>query len=84
LRLKRQGLEQGFRLVLTRPPTKREKQRIESLYAETKIEFGSDLAAAANLVASAGLDRLTADADLAAWVTVANVLLNLDETLTKP
>ncbi len=84
LRMKQQGLEHGFRRLLTRSPTERELQRLENLFCETRLEFQSDLAAAANLAESAGLDRLSATADLAAWVTVANVLLNLDETLTKP
>ncbi len=84
LRLKTDGLQQAFRRVLTRPPTSRETDRIEELFTQAETEFQSDLADAANLVQSAGLDRIQSDANLAAWITVANVLLNLDETVTKP
>ena len=82
--LRDEGVEYGFRRVLIRKPTEQERQRIGELFADNKREFDSDLAAAANLAETAGLDRITADAELAAWVTVASVLLNLDETVTKP
>lgn len=82
-RMRQNGLSYGFRLLLSRPPSDRELERLQSLFDSAQREFAADLAAAANLAESAGLDRITADADLAAWITVANVLLNLDETLTK-
>ena len=84
LQMKQHGLDDGFRRLLTRPPSDHERDRLTRLREQTVAEFRSDLAAAARLAESAGLDRLTADHELAAWVTVANVLLNLDETLTKP
>jgi hypothetical protein len=82
--MRKQGLQYGFRRLLTRPPTDHEVERLQLLYEQAQSDFSRNLAAAANLAQSAGLDRLGADADLAAWITVANVLLNLDETLTKP
>jgi hypothetical protein len=82
-RMRQNGLSYGFRLLLSRPPSDRELERLQSLFDSAQREFAADLAAAANLAESAGLNRITADADLAAWITVANVLLNLDETLTK-
>lgn len=84
LRMRTKGLEFGFRSLLTRKPTDAEADRLRSLFDEVKADFEDDLAAAASLAESAGLDRATADAELAAWVTLANVLLNLDETVTKP
>ena len=51
-------------------------------------EFESDPTAASELLEVArvhigGLDAGVSDADLAAWTMVANVLLNLDETLMR-
>ncbi|MCG8649019.1 MAG: PSD1 and planctomycete cytochrome C domain-containing protein [Pirellulales bacterium] len=84
LRLRDGGIQHGFRRVLTRPATPEEVSRLEVLFESTRNEYARDLAAAANLAQSAGLPRISSNADLAAWITVANVLLNLDETLTKP
>ena len=72
-------LTRGFRLVLTRPPTDRELARLASLYQALQIEFADDRTSAEALVAAAGIQ--SGDA---AMIAVANVLLNLDETLMKP
>lgn len=82
--MREKGLEYGFRRVLIRRPSDQELIRLQTLYDEVRGDFDQDLAAAANLAESAGLDRVNADAELAAWVTLANVLLNLDEAVTKP
>ena len=77
---KRMGnLAHGFRLVLTRPPTERELQRLTALYDELKRDFGQRPEDAKTLLKSAGLGEGDA-----ALVAVANVLLNLDEALMKP
>ena len=73
------SIEHGFRLVLTRPPTELETARLDELYQSLKTDFAADPEAAKELLESAGLQ--TGDA---AMVAVANVLLNLDETLMKP
>jgi len=78
-------VEQGFRLVLVRPPTKKESQRLIDLLESVRQEFKSDDAAAADLIKSAnatppaGVDP----AEFAAWTVVGNVLLNLDETMMR-
>ncbi len=75
----------GFRLCLARDPTDRESDRIARLFGDARLRFGSDPEAARKLAtdpigpAPAGSDL----ADLAAWTVVANVLLNLDETLMR-
>ncbi len=72
----------GFRLVLARKPRKAELDHLVALYAENLAQYRRDPAAAAAMTAGAiadGADR----AELAAWTVVANVLLNLDETVTK-
>lgn len=72
-------LKHGFRLVLIRPPKDFELERLEKLYASMKEHYRDDPEAAKALVASAGLKE-----GEAARIAVANVLLNLDETLMKP
>jgi hypothetical protein len=82
--MQKEGVESGFRAVLTRPPSERETLRLQQLWGETRDDYQNDPAAAADLAQSAGLPAKDADPELAAWITVANVLLNLDETVTKP
>ncbi len=75
----------GFRLVLSRPPSDNELAKLVKLHADSAAEFAKDKAKATSL-ATDPLGPLPEGADavnLAAWTTVANVLLNLDETLMK-
>jgi hypothetical protein len=75
----------GFRLCLTRPPSEAELQRLVRMYEEALVSYRQD-AKAANDLATNPLGPIPPGADvaqLAAWTTVANVLLNLDETLMK-
>jgi hypothetical protein len=75
----------GFRLCVARAPSPRERELIVRLFAENLAKYRKDAAAARALAASGGTE-LAAGLDateLAAWTVVANVLLNLDETVTK-
>ena len=72
-------IEHGFRLVLTRPPTAEETERLNALYETMKADFASKPEEAKALLQSAGLKEGDA-----ARVCVASVILNLDETLMKP
>ncbi len=72
-------INHGFRRVLIRLPDEQETSRLVTLYESLRNDFADDDAAATELLRSAGLS----DGD-AAMVAVANVLLNLDETLMKP
>lgn len=72
-------LTHGFRLVLIRPPSDKELARLNELHGAMKRHFENDPEAAKELLNAAGLKEGDA-----AMVAVANVLLNLDETLTKP
>ena len=74
-----ESLEHGFRLVLARPPTGEEKQRLEKLSQTMATHFKQSPDEARQLLESAGLQNGDA-----AKVAIANVLLNLDETLMKP
>ena len=76
---KMRSLEHGFRLVLIRSPLRKELVRLQALYSTMEKHYENNVKAAENLLKSAGLSEGNA-----AMVTVANVLLNLDETLTKP
>ena len=72
-------IRRGFRLVLIRHPEQPELDRLEDLYRQMSDEYANDTESANELLKSAR--RETGDAAL---VTVANVLLNLDETMTRP
>jgi mono/diheme cytochrome c family protein len=75
----------GFRLCVARAPNRAELDHLLALYRERLEAYRHDPAAAKAMAASglsappAGMDV----AELAAWTVVANVLLNLDETITK-
>jgi mono/diheme cytochrome c family protein len=75
----------GFRLCLARTPTPAELGHLLALYRDSRDEYRHK-PAAARAMADSGLGPPPADLDpveLAAWAVVANVLLNLDETMTK-
>jgi hypothetical protein len=75
----------GFRLCVARAPAPAELDRLLELYRENLEKYKKD-SAAAKAMAKSGLPeppRGIDTAELAAWTVVANVLLNLDETVTK-
>jgi mono/diheme cytochrome c family protein len=71
----------GLRLSLARNASPPEIKRLVSLYQEQFKHFANDSAAARKMAG----EKCAADeaASLAAWTVVANVLLNLDELITK-
>jgi hypothetical protein len=75
----------GFRLTLTRKPTDKEVQRIVALHDTVLAAYRQDEKKALEMATNPiGPGPKGADiADLAAWTTVANTLLNLDETVMK-
>jgi hypothetical protein len=80
-----QQLAFAFRLALARPPEKRELAVLEKTYREQKANFVQDKKAAEDLL-SVGESPRPKDldaVDLAAMTSVANVLLNLNETITR-
>jgi len=80
-----QQIDYAFRLCLARPPTKLERQRLVNLYEQQLKGFERDTKSAEALVNQGPAERpaMLDVRKLAAWMMVANVLLNLDETLTK-
>jgi cytochrome c553 len=72
----------GFKLVVSRPPTQAELDRVLAYYQEQLARYRADSKAAAEVI-GAKTDPPANAAEWAAWTLVANVLLNMDETLSK-
>jgi hypothetical protein len=75
----------GYRLVLSRTPTEKETSGLLALLEKVSTKYKADVNAARKSVSSAFLGpapQIEA-AELAPWIVVANVLLNLDETITR-
>lgn len=85
-KLSRAGIEAGFEAVVARRPQRAERARLLKLFETTRREFAAKPDAAKDLLREARLEPAGSEdaASLAAWTCVANVLLNLDETLTRP
>ncbi|HCR28846.1 MAG TPA: hypothetical protein DIV79_02360 [Opitutae bacterium] len=75
----------GFEKVLARKPSEKEQSLLEDAYQDYRREFENDLVGAEQLVAigESEPDPTLDPRDLAAATTLANTLLNLDETVTK-
>lgn len=73
-------IRHGFRLCVARPPSGPELDRLKSFYEEAASEFRSQPENAKKLINKEEAENA---AQMAALTTVANVLLNLDETLMK-
>ncbi|MCG3199895.1 MAG: hypothetical protein GHCLOJNM_04423 [bacterium] len=77
-------LTHAYRVVLARPPEPSEVTAQAALFGRSLAKFAEATEDAQRLIASTrqsseGLDS----AEFAAWIVVSNVLLNLDETITK-
>jgi hypothetical protein len=81
----REQLAYAFRLALARPPEASEVALLEKTFAQQRSNFAADPAAAEQLLATGESARPKdiAEVELAAMTGVANVLLNLNETITK-
>jgi mono/diheme cytochrome c family protein len=78
-------IEYAFRLCLARSPSRPERQRLLNFYEQQLKTFEQDPNSALVLL-SQGSDERPAHLNarkLAAWMMVANVLLNLDEVIMK-
>jgi hypothetical protein len=77
--------EYAFCRVLARSPTHSELKRIVALFDSQRKQYGKNAEAAVTMATSdLGRPKEPYDmSELAAWTVVSNVLLNLDETLTK-
>jgi hypothetical protein len=81
-----QKLDQMFRSVLSRQPQAREQSALEGLLQQTRAQFASNPEQAMKLATDpiGPLPTGIEANEMAAWVLVANVLLNLDEFLMTP
>jgi hypothetical protein len=75
-------IEHAFRLCLARAPSRAEKQRLLELL-EGELALGANASKARVPSADNVSDAEPVAKELAAWTTVARVLLNLDETITR-
>ncbi len=75
----------GFRLATARKPEPRERQIFRDLAEQELTMYRKDQASAEKLLAvgEAKPDPRLDHAELAAWTTVASMMLNLDETITR-
>jgi hypothetical protein len=73
-----------FRRVLTRFAEPAELNRLVEMHKQAASQFQSNTDAAKQLLKAAAVETDADPAEAAARVVVANVLLNLDETLTRP
>ena len=69
-------------ICAARTPSADEASRLVNFYTAQRARFARDVEAAKNVAGNTGSDRSLL-AERAAWTMTANVLLNLDETLTK-
>ncbi|MBI1918712.1 MAG: hypothetical protein HYS12_28795 [Planctomycetes bacterium] len=78
-------IRHGFRRVTGRLPQEDEIEMLEKHYRRWRDEYRDNPAVALQLLAvgEAPRDPTLDAAELAAWTSVASVLLNLDETISK-
>ena len=81
----RDQITYAFRLTLARKPTQEELTLLEHLYTDELTHYKQNAEAAKSLikVGESEKPKDLDDATLAAWTAIANVLFNLDETITK-
>jgi hypothetical protein len=72
----------GLRSCVARMPAEKEVERLAEMYQQQVRYFKSHLTEAAKIKGELAADKAST-AELAAGTMVANVLLNLDEALTK-
>jgi hypothetical protein len=81
----RARLTYAFRLTLSRQPSKQELALLERIYNEQLSNFGQnkEAAKAFTSVGESPRPEKIDEAEWAAWTAISNLLLNLDETITK-
>ena len=75
----------AFRLALTRNPTEAELAVLLDVYRANLAKYRADAEAATKLIniGDSKPDEKLDPSQLAAWTMIGNLILNLDETMTK-
>jgi hypothetical protein len=76
-------IEFAFRLATSRRPTRGESKILAERFHAERSRYQTDAQSAAGLLSGRSLPAGVDAAAFAAWIHVANVILNLDETITK-
>ncbi|MDB5330694.1 MAG: hypothetical protein JWP03_1845 [Phycisphaerales bacterium] len=78
-------LTYAFRTAVARPPTAAELDLLKQTFADELNRYAKDAAGAKALVSAGGYPRPPEldVTELAAWTTIGNVILSLDETVTR-
>ena len=79
----KQQIDHAFVLCLSRPPTKSERDRVQTYYNEMTRRLESSPDEAAKIAGDT--DKLATErrTDLAVWTLICRAILNLDETITQ-
>ena len=78
-------IDYGFRLALSRPATQEESRVIERVLADQLTRFRNDPGKAKEFLTVGEIprDETIDPIDHAAWMVIGQLLLNMDETLTR-
>jgi hypothetical protein len=72
----------AFRLAVAREPSAAELAELESLYQDSVTAYDADPQGAATLVGTEGPAGVPVSS-AAAWIMTAQIMLNMDETITR-
>ena len=78
-------LNYAYKVVLARTPNPKERKVLTDIYEEMTVNYQKDLKSAVDLITAGDSKRAENlnELQLVAWTAVANVIFNLDETVTK-
>jgi hypothetical protein len=74
----------AFRTVLTRHPDAEELKQLRQILSDAQDRYTADAKSARQIAGKRPLPQGVSATQWAAWFNVAHVLLNLDETISKP
>ena len=79
------GLDEAFRRLLSRPPSPRERDSLEKFYEGQLAYYRGQPGEAAKAIAvgNHGVSGIVDAPTLAAWTSVARVMMNLNETIVR-
>ena len=77
-------IERAWLRAVARAPMADETVVVKRVLAAARERFAADPSAAGKLLADTGVAAPADEVELAAWTTIASLVLNLDETISKP